>query len=206
MKVPSFYLPLSFGGVLPNSFNYYKIKSVKETNELVLMKERTRPDLIYNNLHSDTNCCYLKFQFNTFGVIEEITYYGKIPVNYVSLNSIVGLHETYLNDLMARTEVKLVEDIPQFLSENWSMALFHDNFSKLILKLKSVILEKENLVEIQNLINSINSNKQELDRNCITNIVNSVSTDIKKKIEIEIIQFLFENRNHLPFYHIPQNL
>jgi hypothetical protein len=206
LKIPSFYLPLSFGGVLPDRYHYYKIKSVKETNELVLVKPKTREDLVYNNLSSSNNSCFLKFSFNTFGVIDEITFYGKIPVNYISLISLVGLHETYLNDLMARVEVQLVEDIPQFLSENWSMALFHDNFSKLILKLKSVILEKENLIEIQNLINSVNSSKQELDRNYINTIVASVSTDIKKKIEIEIIQFLYENRNHLPFYHIPQNL
>jgi len=204
LKVPSFYLPLSFGGVLPDKYHYLKIHSVKETNELVLMKPKTRDDLVFNNLESTENPCFLKFSFNTFGSIEEITFYGKTQVSYNSLISLVGLHETYLNDLMARTEVKLVEDIPLFLSENWSMALFHDNFSKLILKLKSVILEKDNLLEIQNLINSVNSSKQELDRNYISTIVNSVSSDIKKKIEFEIIQFLFENRNHLPFYHIPQ--
>lgn len=197
---------MSFGGVLPNNYRYFKIKSVKETNELVLNKSKTREDLIYNNLNDENNSCFLKFSFNTFGIIDEITYYGKITVNYVSLISLVGLHETYLNDLMARSEVELVTDIPQFLSENWSMAIFHDNFSKLILRLKSVILEKDNLVEIQNLINSVNSSKQELDRNYISTIVNSVSIDIKKKIEIEIIQFLYENRNHLPFYHIPQNI
>ena len=177
---------------------------MKETNELVLLKPKTREDLIYNNLISENNKCFLKFSFNTFGIIDEVTYYGQVSVNYNSLTSLVGLHETYLNNLMSRVEVDLVNDIPNFLSENWSMAIFHDNFSKLILKLKTVILEKDNLVEIQNLINSVNSQKQELDRDCIKNVISSVSPNIKKKIELEIIQFLYENRNHLPFYHIPQ--
>lgn len=195
---------MSFGGVLPGKYMYYKIRSIKETNDYVLAKPKTRDDMIYNNLTHETNPCFLKFSFNTFGTIEEITYYGRLSVSYNSLISLVGLHETYLNDLILRTEVSLVEDIPLFLSENWSMAIYHDNFSKLILKLKSVILEKENLEELQNLINQVNTSKQELDRNYISNIVSSVSPDIKKKIEIEILQFLYENRNHLPFYHIPQ--
>lgn len=206
--MPSFYLPLSFGGVLPGRHYYYKVRSVKETNELVLSKSKTREDLIYNNLASESNCCYLKFVFNPFGTIEEITYYGTVNVNYSSLNSLVGLHETYLNELIKRTEFNLVEDIPMFLSENWSMALFHDNFSKLILKLKSVILEKDNLIEIHGLINGLissgDTSKQEVDREYINKMLGSVSLDIKKKIEYEIIGFLYENRNHLPFYHIPQ--
>lgn len=64
----------------------------------------------------------------------------------------VGLHENYLNELLARWEVKLVEDIPSFLSENWAMALYHDSFSKLVLKLKNVIQEKADILKIVNMV------------------------------------------------------
>lgn len=205
-RLPSFYLPLSFGAVLPGRNYYFKFKSIKETNKVALSKPKSREDLIFNNLHSEDRCCFLKFTFNTFGIIEEITYYGKLEVNYSSIYSLVGLHETYLNNLLERTEVRLVDDIPTFLSENWSMALFHDNFSKLILKLKSVILDKENILEIQNLLQMISSNNQILDRNYVNTIVNSTSLDLKKKIEVEILYFLKENRNHLHLYHIPQEI
>jgi len=65
---------------------------------------------------------------------------------------LVGLHENYLNELLARWEVKLVEDIPSFLSENWAMALYHDSFSKLVLKLKNVIQEKADILKIVNMV------------------------------------------------------
>ena len=57
------------------------------------------------------------------------------------------MHENYLNELLARYETKLLEDIPEFLSENWAMALFHDNFSKLILKLKNIIQDNKDVKE-----------------------------------------------------------
>lgn len=73
-------------------------------------------------------------------------------MSYSSIVSLVGLHENYLNELLKRYEVKLVEDIPEFLSENWAMALYHDNFSKLVLKLKNVIHE---IKDIQDIIDKV---------------------------------------------------
>ena len=66
--------------------------------------------------------------------------------------SLVGSHENYLNTLLSRWEVKLVEDIPSFLSENWAMALYHDSFSKLVLRLKNVIQEKADIQKIVDMV------------------------------------------------------
>lgn len=165
---------------------------------------KIRNDLVYNNLEDGDNCCLLKFCFNPFGIINEITFFGRVPVSYSSLISLVGLHENYLNDLFARREVKLVEDVPRFLSENWSMALFHDSFSKLILKLKNIILDKDSSEEIKAIINTIINKNMELSRNNLKSLIKELGVDLKKKVEIEILEFLFENRNHLPFYHIPE--
>jgi len=143
----------------------------------------------------------LKFTFNNFGLIDSLTYIGNINICYNSLVSLVGLHETYLNDLLKHYEVKLVEDIPEFLSENWAIALYHDNFSKLILKLKNVIQEAQ---DIRDIVANALSNKLVLDRKNMKNILGQVSEDTKKVIETEILLFLLENRNHLQMYHIPE--
>ncbi len=126
-----------------------------------------------------------------------------MKISYHSIVSLVGLHENYLNELLSRYEINLIEDITEFLSENWAMALFHDNFSKLVIRLKNIIQDKDELQEIQNIINTVISNNLNLDRETLKNLLKDVKEGTQKKIEMEIIQFLHDNRNHLPFYYIP---
>ena len=164
-----------------------------------------REPLIFDTLLSEkgTPGCYLKFTFNGFGIIDSITYLGQIKISYQSIMSLVGLHETYLNDIISRYDMKLVDDVPEFLSENWALALYSDNFSKLIIKLKNLLQEKEEINQIQTIIDSVVNNNLSLDRNTLKNFLHNISEDTKKKIELEILNFLSENRNQLPFYHIP---
>lgn len=110
------------------------------------------------------------------------------------------MHENYLNELFARYDVNLVEDIPEFLSENWAVAIYHDNFSKLVIKLKTII-QDDNL---ESIINNILNNNLTLNRENLKNIIKNVSELSLEKIEYELIEFLRENKNHLPFYYIPK--
>lgn len=158
-----------------------------------------RSPLIFNNLTKDGYGCYLKFTFNTFGIIDSVTYLGKLNVSYNSLISLVGLHETYLNELFARYELNMVEDIPEFLSENWAIAIYHDNFSKLVIKMKTIIQDDD----IESIINNILNNNLTLSRENLKLILKGVSDSTLKKIELELINFLQENKNHLPFYYLP---
>lgn len=83
------------------------------------------------------------------------------------------------------------------------MALFHDNFSKLVIRLKNIIQDKDEIQDIQNIINTVINDNLSLDRETLKNLLKDISEGTQKKIENEIILFLQENRNHLPFYHIP---
>lgn len=130
-------------------------------------------------------------------------YLGSLKISYHSIVSLVGLHENYLNELLDRYETKLVEDIPDFLSENWAMALYHDNFTKLVIKLKDIIQDKDEIDNIHEMINTVMNNNLSLDRNTLKNMIKNISEATQKKIELEILNFLYENKNHLPFYHIP---
>jgi hypothetical protein len=126
-----------------------------------------------------------------------------MKITYQSLISLVGLHENYLNNLLNRYETKLVEDIPEFLSENWAMALYSDNFSKLIIKLKGIIQDKDEIENIQNIISTVVNNNLSLDRATLKSFLSNITEETKKNIELEILSFLGENGNQLPFYHIP---
>jgi hypothetical protein len=201
-KIPSFYYSLPMGCYLPNDMLFYKVRSVKETNPKIIEKGINRQALIYNNLSAGCKGCYLKFTFNSFGTIDSLTYFGDMKVNYHSIISLVGLHENYLNELLSRYEIKLVEDIPEFLSENWALAIFHDGFSKLVLKLRSIISQDEEK-EIDKIIHSINNSNLYLDRVTLKSLLSNISDNTKEKIEFELISFLMQNKNHLPYYYLP---
>ena len=111
----------------------------------------------------------------------------------------VGLHETYLNKLLNRYEEKLITDIPDFLSENWALALYHDKFSQLVINLKAILHEKD----IFDIVGEVIGKEKPFDRVDINKLLEKVGKRTKAKIEYEIVNFLNENRNHLPFYHIP---
>ena len=58
----------------------------------------------YNTLKE--NGCYLSFDFDIFGIISSVVYFGKDKIDYRSLISLVGLHETYLNKLLDWNSVR----------------------------------------------------------------------------------------------------
>ena len=196
-KLPSFYLPLPLGCYLPDDYIFYKAKSAKETNPYISGKELNRQPLIYNTL--EKGGCYLSFSFNIFGIIDSVVYLGKKQIDYRALVSLVGLHETYLDKLLNRFEGELISDIPEFLSENWALALYHDKFSQLVINLKAILHEKD----IFDIVSDVVGKEKPLDRVVINEILGMVGKRTKAKIEYEIVNFLNENRNHLPFYHIP---
>ncbi len=196
-KLPNFYLPLPTGCYLPDNYIFFKAKSVKETNPKIYQQENNRQPLIYNTL--DKGGCYLSFGFNIFGIIDSVVYFGKEDLDYRALVSLVGLHETYLNKLLNRFEGDLIENIPIFLSENWALALYHDKFSQLVIKLKAILHEED----IYKIVYDVVEKDEALDREAITGLLQKVGKRTKAKIEYEIVSFLNENRNQLPFYHIP---
>ena len=196
-KLPSFYLPLPIGCYLPDDYIFYKAKSTKETNPYISSKELNRQPLIYNTL--EKGGCYLSFSFNIFGIIDSVVYLGKKQIDYRALVSLVGLHETYLDKLLNRFEGDLIYDIPEFLSENWALALYHDKFSQLVINLKAILHEKD----IFQIVKDVVEKEKPLDRVVINELLELVGKRTKSKIEYEIVNFLNENRNHLPFYQIP---
>ena len=196
-KLPSFYLPLPIGCYLPDDYIFYKAKSTKETNPYISQKELNREPLVYNTL--EQGGCYLSFSFNIFGIIDSVVYLGKKQIDYRALVSLVGLHENYLDKLLNRFEGNLINDIPEFLSENCALALYHDKFSQLVINLKAILHEKD-IIEI---VTDVVGKEKPLDRVVISEILGLVGKRTKAKIEYEIVNFLNDNRNHLPFYHIP---
>lgn len=55
------------------------------------------------------------------------------------LTSLVGLHASYLNDVMAKHQDGTLQDLTLFFSESWAQALFHDSFGGLRAQLHTAL-------------------------------------------------------------------
>ena len=139
-ELPTFFLPKGQGGRIPGGLNYYYIKT---TNPLVKkegeVEEKNRKDLVSDNLGADGKGHFIKFTFNKIGLIDSVTYMGSEDIIVQSLWSFVGLHENYLNRMTSRFEKGLIPNVTEFLSENWAMALYHEWFGEVCLKMRNGI-------------------------------------------------------------------
>ena len=138
-ELPNFYLPQGQGGVLPGNLIYYHIKT---TNPLVIkagsiQEVKNRKDLICDNLSDDKLLGhFIKFTFNSIGLIDSVTYIGSDEIILQSLWSFVGLHENYLNSLTSRFDKGIIPNVVEFLSENWAIALYHEWFGDFCLRMR----------------------------------------------------------------------
>jgi len=62
-------------------------------------------------------------------MIESVSYLGSDQVAVPSLVSLVGLSIQYLNKVAKRNDQGLINDVMEFLSENWAICLYHELFS-----------------------------------------------------------------------------
>mmetsp|Transcript_29462 Transcript_29462/g.28608 ORF Transcript_29462/g.28608 Transcript_29462/m.28608 type:complete len:214 (+) Transcript_29462:2101-2742(+) len=139
-ELPTFYLPQGQGGILPGGLIYYHIRT---THPLMLkpgmMEIKNRKDLQCDNLTDQGKGHFIKFTFNSIGLIDSVTYMGYEDVILQSLWSFVGLHENYLNSLTSRYEGGIIPNVTEFLSENWAIALYHEWFGDFCLRMRQSI-------------------------------------------------------------------
>lgn len=90
----------------------------------------------------------LKFTFDNNGLVKSVTYLGSEKVLVSSLAGLIGLSETYLNQLAERHSSGLIENISEFLSENWAMALYHQWFSEFRYNLKQKLVDSPDLAHL----------------------------------------------------------
>jgi hypothetical protein len=140
-ELPLFFLPQGQGGVLPNDIIYYYIKT---TNPMIhkagVPDFPNRKELVCDNLDALTGKGhFIKFTFNSIGLIDSVTYMGHEEVVLQSLWSFVGLHQNYLNELTERHEAGIIPNVVEFLSENWAIALYHEWFGDFCLRMRQGI-------------------------------------------------------------------
>lgn len=204
-ELPTFYLPQGSGGILPNGLIYYNIRT---TNPLVLrpgMPEiRNRRDLVCDNLNDESyKGHFIKFSFNSIGLIDSVAYIGNEEVVLQSLWSFVGLHENYLNNLTSRYENGIIPNVAEFLSENWAIALYHEWFGDFCLRMRQNI---QGLKDVQIILERAFENTRNgegINRDQFDELKKMMDAKTAKMIEDETLEFVRVNMNHLPMYYIP---
>jgi len=205
-ELPSFYLPQGQGGVLPGEIIYYHIKT---TNPLILnpseAEVKNRNGLTCDNLDVQTGKGhFIKFTFNSIGLIDSVTYMGSEEIILQSLWSFVGLHENYLNSLTSRYEKGIIPNVVEFLSENWAIALYHEWFGDFCLRMRQ---STQGMADIQNILEKAfetTKNGEGITRDQLDEFKALMDPQTTRMIQDETLEFIKTNMNHLPMYYIPQ--
>lgn len=132
---------------------YYYIKTTNPLrNNSNQAEVKNRGDLVCDNLDLEAGKGHwIKFTFNSIGLIESVTYMGNEEVILQSLWSFVGLHENYLNQLTSRYTAGIIPNVVEFLSENWAIALYHEWFGDFCLRMRTAV---RSLSDVQEILNS----------------------------------------------------
>ena len=206
-ELPTFYLPQGLGGVLPGRLVYYHIKT---TNPLILppraggFEPKNRQDLVSDNLSDESlKGHFLKFTFNSIGLVDSVTYMGSEEVVLQALWSFVGLHENYLNSLTARFPQGIIPNVAEFLSENWAVALYHEWFGDFCLRVRQTIQGMKDVQVILEKAFATTRDGQGIGRDTFKDLRKLLDPKTVKLIEDETLEFIKVNMNHLPMYYIP---
>jgi hypothetical protein len=163
---------------------------------------KNRKDLICDNLVNEKGH-FIKFTFNSIGLIDSVTYIGSEEIILQSLWSFVGLHENYLNQLTSRFDKGIIPNVVEFLSENWAIALYHEWFGDFCLRMRQSI---QGLRDVQLVLEkAFESTRggEGITREQFRDLRKLVDPKTIKMIEDETLEFIKTNMNHLPMYYIP---
>jgi hypothetical protein len=113
---------------LPNGYHYFECK-IAHFDPSKCMQLVT--DVGGEGDKINTSRRYTSIFVNkTTGQIDSIMYLGSTLVPNNNLSSLVGVPASYCNNLIGRYQEGLITDFIKFLSENWAMCLFCDQFDK----------------------------------------------------------------------------
>lgn len=169
------------------------------------VEPRNRKSLVCDNLDDATGKGhFIKFTFNSIGLIDSVTYMGSEEVVLQSLWSFVGLHENYLNSLTARHEKGIIPNVVEFLSENWAIALYHEWFGDFCLRMRQSVQQMTDVQAVMEKAFDATKNGEGITRDQLNEFTKGVDSKTVRMIQEETLEFLKTNMNHLPMYYIPQ--
>jgi len=197
--LPTFSQPRSEGGVMPGGLIYLHVvrPAVPLPYDELIRSPRFGRELITGGEEGDY-CCV---RIDRYDTIDAVTYLGVRPIEASNLKQLIGMPQMYLNRLVPRFDEGLIDDIPEFLRENWAMCLFHDRFADFRSALKSELLEESAFSTIvDDLRDRIDAGEEMPTKD---DLRSSVQQSSRQLVEKRLVEYLQTNQNHLFMYLVP---
>ncbi|KAI9197169.1 uncharacterized protein BJ171DRAFT_585964 [Polychytrium aggregatum] len=86
---------------------------------------------------------YFRIHVSPSGYIHSLTYLGVPGIASDNLLCLYGLHEKYLNRLVARFDEGVIKDFVSFLSEPWALPIYYDRFVNFSRATRRALLQDE---------------------------------------------------------------
>lgn len=200
-----------FHGFLPGNLEYLHVRKPGATQayESQLANPNHGQEVETGSVENGN---YFRLHINQLNCVETITCVVKadkgLPIPVSNIIQLYNIHERYLNNLLARVEEGLIQDLFEFFGEPWSMAIFHDRFRDLRQEVRELLSMPPSAggnissleTEVQQLIKEdLNISTEQ--RQNLRQFYESIG--LKQAVEKRLLSFLGYNYYHLPMYAKP---
>ena len=198
--VPSFAKPLVTTAVLPGGL-YYAAVSHPTPGCDTYLKARAHPSFGRELVTDDTPRSYCSVRLDTHNVVRAFTYLGKEPIEAIHWASLIGLPEAALNNLAPRFDEGIVPDLPAFLRQNWTVALYHDRFGEFMTALRAELATDEAFINAMEVLRT--SKQYETGQLAPVDFMNLLPEEKRNLVRTRLLDYVAGNQNQLDMYLVP---
>lgn len=204
--IPIYRSPKIQGALLPGNYYYLHLKKPNLDKPLIEQMGQADYGRILQTGSPGTDKEYFRLHINLYQSVETMTCLSKKPLPNSNLICLYGLHERCLNNLVSRFDEGLVQDLYNYFSETWALALYHDRFADFREELRELLTTRpmdgaESLEERVRNLTDPEVPLTEKQRENLTDLYQQ--TGAKRAVEARLLNFLSYNSYHLPMYAKP---
>lgn len=178
VSVPVFKAPVVTSCKLVGGRHYLSCKATYFDRLADGMKQGQARWLVTSNDECDS-----RIHLNPFGIVDGMIFVSREPLNVENIIRIFGLHEKYLKDLVSRFDEELIPCLYEHITSPFFAVISHDRF-------KDLVQQLENLIPLDN---------DEIKPGTSKELTEKYSEDIDRTI----LNFIKDNQQLLPMYHLP---
>jgi hypothetical protein len=197
IRVPPLTMPLAQSGILPGGLHFCFMHTSP-----ALYPIGTRHSCASRDVKTETLAplSYTRIEIDKYGRVSSLCCLSELPImNAWTLTGFMGMPVTYLNDVVSRCDLGLIEDLLSFLREDWSRALLHDRFQELRRELEDSAQTSEHMAALVSAlwakVNSGDSTAAEVGLSDT-----ALVGDTQLLVQDGLNNFLEQNSNHLQVY------
>ncbi|KAI8922151.1 hypothetical protein DFJ77DRAFT_436494 [Powellomyces hirtus] len=126
--------------VLPGDLQYFHFdrpRLLSHTLEFRAAQPDYGRDLVLDSLEATSEegsggarGSYFRIHVAPMGHIESITYLGRRRIPLGNILCLYGMHEKYVNNVVARFDEGIIEDFVTFFAQDWALPLYFDRFGE----------------------------------------------------------------------------